>query len=153
MTASKGHIVALDPKRLGVDPASGYALEWTLLPKKKQDLQLVEEATRGAKAIVLATDPDREGEGISWHLLNHLQVSLQVRVSRGLKTWGLFSDRLLLCLGLHVQTHCSHVPIAGDEHHGSCGTERSCCTATLGINFVLCAYPTCFAMLPLIKQQ
>ncbi|KAK9822969.1 hypothetical protein WJX74_010021 [Apatococcus lobatus] len=73
VTASKGHIVELQSKRMGVDPGSGYALEWELLPKKKQDLQQVEEVTKGANAIVLATDPDREGEGISWHLLNHLQ--------------------------------------------------------------------------------
>ena len=77
VTASKGHIVELEAKRMGVDPGSGYALEWALLPRKKQDVQQVEAVTEGAKAIVLATDPDREGEGIAWHLLNHLQVCSQ----------------------------------------------------------------------------
>ena len=121
MTASKGHIVALDPKRLGVDPASGYALEWTLLPRKKQDLQVVEEATRGAKAIVLATDPDREGEGISWHLLNHLQVSLQVWVPRGPAVRGPAQSWLAAVSGAASLNHCSHAPIAGDEDFGSSG--------------------------------
>ena len=74
VAASKGHIVELASKRMGVDPASGYALEWALLPRKTADLRQVEEVASGAKAIILATDPDREGEGISWHLLNHLQV-------------------------------------------------------------------------------
>ncbi len=63
---------------MGVDPAKGYALEWALLPKKKEDLRLVEEVAAGAKAIILATDPDREGEGISWHLLQHLQVLIHL---------------------------------------------------------------------------
>ncbi len=74
VVASKGHIVELESKHMGVDPSDGYALEWALLPRKKQDLQQVQEAAKGARAIILATDPDREGEGISWHLLNHLQV-------------------------------------------------------------------------------
>ena len=90
---SKGHIVELESKRMGVNPARGYALEWALLPKKKKDLQQVEQVALGARAIILATCPDREGEGISWHLINHLQVRLTF-ACRAKVNWSRFRTQM-----------------------------------------------------------
>jgi DNA topoisomerase-1 len=66
--ASFGHVRDLPPKDGSVDPDSDFAMKWEVDPKSEKHLREITEAVRKADALYLATDPDREGEAISWHV-------------------------------------------------------------------------------------
>ncbi len=66
--SSYGHVRDLDPKKFSVDIDKGFEPHYTVLPEKKQVIADLKKATRKADAVYLATDEDREGEAISWHL-------------------------------------------------------------------------------------
>ena len=80
--ASMGHIVDLapDPKsgRYGVDVDDDYKLEYVIDPKKKDLIHEMKTLLKDSEQLVLATDEDREGESISWHLMNVLKPSCPV---------------------------------------------------------------------------
>ncbi|MBC8645900.1 MAG: type I DNA topoisomerase [Thermoanaerobaculia bacterium] len=71
--ASYGHVRDLPRKGLGVDRNDSYQPTYEVLQGKEKTLQELKKATRGAPAVYLATDPDREGEAISWHLREALR--------------------------------------------------------------------------------
>lgn len=66
--ASYGHVRDLVPKEGAVDPAHGFAMRYLELEKSARHVDAISRALRKAKALYLATDPDREGEAIAWHL-------------------------------------------------------------------------------------
>ncbi|HVF36975.1 MAG TPA: DNA topoisomerase, partial [Sphingomicrobium sp.] len=66
--ASYGHVRDLPAKDGSVDPDAGFAMEWETYPDKAKQLKAIADAAKQADALVLATDPDREGEAISWHV-------------------------------------------------------------------------------------
>jgi DNA topoisomerase I len=66
--ASFGHVRDLPPKDGSVDPDNGFAMLWESYADKAKQLKAIADAAKGADALVLATDPDREGEAISWHV-------------------------------------------------------------------------------------
>jgi DNA topoisomerase-1 len=66
--ASYGHVRDLVPKEGAVDPDNGYAMKYQLLEKNEKHVAAIARALGKAKALILATDPDREGEAIAWHL-------------------------------------------------------------------------------------
>ena len=66
--ASYGHVRDLPPKDGSVDPDDGFAMEWETYPDKARQLKAITDAARSADTLILATDPDREGEAISWHV-------------------------------------------------------------------------------------
>jgi DNA topoisomerase-1 len=66
--ASYGHVRDLPAKDGSVDPDSGFAMEWDTYPDKAKQLKAIADAAKNADALILATDPDREGEAISWHV-------------------------------------------------------------------------------------
>src|ERR1041384_1788205 len=70
--ASYGHVRDLPSKDGSVKPAEGVAMEWEFDPKSAKRLSDIAEALKGADRLILATDPDREGEAISWHVLEVL---------------------------------------------------------------------------------
>ncbi len=74
MVASYGHVRDLPSKQGCVDPDAGFAMHWAVPPRAAQHLAAIESGLRGAGTLVLATDPDREGEAISWHVMQELQV-------------------------------------------------------------------------------
>ena len=80
--ASRGHVVDLAPTPktgvYGVDVDNGYELEYVIEPDKSKVLSDLRKALKGAEQLVLATDEDREGESISWHLLNQLKPKCPV---------------------------------------------------------------------------
>jgi DNA topoisomerase-1 len=79
--ASMGHVRDLPKRKLGVDVTSGYVPEYEIVPAKKDTVgELKREAAR-AELVYLATDPDREGEAIAWHLQKALGLEDQ-RVRR-----------------------------------------------------------------------
>ena len=67
-----GHIRDLPLKDLGVDIAKNFAPEYVILPDKKKTVQHIIEEAKKADGVLLATDPDREGEAIAWHVANVL---------------------------------------------------------------------------------
>jgi DNA topoisomerase I len=75
--ASMGHVRDLPPKELGVDVERGFAPSYRLLPKRRQSLLRIREAIAKADRVVLATDPDREGEAIAWHIVEACRPQLQ----------------------------------------------------------------------------
>nr|WP_294170165.1 type I DNA topoisomerase [uncultured Sphingomonas sp.] len=66
--ASYGHVRDLPPKDGSVDPDQGFAMEWETYPDKAKQLKAISDEARKADSLILATDPDREGEAISWHV-------------------------------------------------------------------------------------
>jgi DNA topoisomerase-1 len=66
--ASYGHVRDLPPKDGSVDPDSGFAMEWETYADKAKQLKAITDEAKKADSLILATDPDREGEAISWHV-------------------------------------------------------------------------------------
>jgi DNA topoisomerase-1 len=66
--ASYGHVRDLVPKEGAVDPDNGYAMKYQVLEKNERHVAAIARALGKSKALYLATDPDREGEAIAWHL-------------------------------------------------------------------------------------
>ncbi|MEJ2106003.1 MAG: type I DNA topoisomerase [Acidiferrobacteraceae bacterium] len=66
--ASYGHVRDLIPKQGAVDTDHGFGMKYELIEKNKKHVDAIAKAMKGAEALYLATDPDREGEAISWHL-------------------------------------------------------------------------------------
>ncbi|MGZ8418479.1 MAG: type I DNA topoisomerase [Allosphingosinicella sp.] len=66
--ASYGHVRDLPPKDGSVDPDDGFAMEWETYADKTRQLKAITDEAKKADALILATDPDREGEAISWHV-------------------------------------------------------------------------------------
>ena len=66
--ASYGHVRDLPPKDGSVRPDDGFAMDWELYGDKLKRIKEITDAAKGADRLILATDPDREGEAISWHV-------------------------------------------------------------------------------------
>ena len=66
--ASYGHVRDLPPKDGSVDPDDGFAMLWENYPDKAKQLKAIGDEAKKADTLILATDPDREGEAISWHV-------------------------------------------------------------------------------------
>ncbi|MEM1131716.1 MAG: type I DNA topoisomerase [Pseudomonadota bacterium] len=71
--ASYGHVRDLPPKDGSVDPDDGFAMTWQNYGDKTKQLKAITDAAKESSRVVLATDPDREGEAISWHVLEVLK--------------------------------------------------------------------------------
>ena len=73
VVASFGHIRDLPAKNGSVDPEANFRMIWEVDPKSNKRINDVANALKGASKLILATDPDREGEAISWHVLEVLK--------------------------------------------------------------------------------
>ncbi|MBU6289022.1 MAG: type I DNA topoisomerase [Chloroflexi bacterium] len=71
--ASLGHVRDLPKRRLGVDLEDGFSPSYVVPTEKKELVKELATLARGASELLLATDPDREGEAIAWHLLQAVQ--------------------------------------------------------------------------------
>src|ERR1700760_376000 len=71
--ASFGHVRDLPAKNGSVDPEANFQMIWEIDPKAASRLNDIAKALKGADKLILATDPDREGEAISWHVLEVLK--------------------------------------------------------------------------------
>ena len=82
--ASFGHIRDLPSKDGSVLPDEDFAMTWELSPGGKKRLQDIVKAVKEADTIVLASDPDREGEAIAWHILEELKAKklLKERINK-----------------------------------------------------------------------
>lgn len=73
IVASYGHVRDLLPKEGAVDPAHHFAMRYELIEKNEKHVATIVSAMKKADALYLATDPDREGEAISWHIYTILK--------------------------------------------------------------------------------
>jgi len=82
--ASFGHVRDLPPKDGSVDPDHGFAMEWQVSPDRSKQLRAIADEAKKADTLILATDPDREGEAISWHVQEVLRQkkALPAKVQR-----------------------------------------------------------------------
>ena len=71
--ASYGHVRDLVPKEGAVDPERGFAMRYDLIEKNEKHVEAIAKAAKAADTLYLATDPDREGEAISWHIAEILR--------------------------------------------------------------------------------
>ena len=77
--ASYGHVRDLPAKDGSVRPDEDFAMSWDVDLKSAKRLNDIADALKGADHLILATDPDREGEAISWHVLEVLQKKKAIR--------------------------------------------------------------------------
>ena len=75
--ASYGHVRDLPPKDGSVDTEHGFEMTWEIAADSKKHVRAIAEALKTDDTLILATDPDREGEAISWHLQEALASSLK----------------------------------------------------------------------------
>ena len=76
--ASYGHVRDLIPKEGAVDPDNDFAMKYEVIDKNERHVSAIGKALTRAEALYLATDPDREGEAISWHLFKLLKARRKI---------------------------------------------------------------------------
>ncbi len=77
--ASYGHVRDLIPKEGAVDPSDNFKMKYQVIERNDRHVQAISKALKTADALYLATDPDREGEAISWHLYELLKSRRQLK--------------------------------------------------------------------------
>ncbi len=71
--ASVGHVRDLVPENGSVDTKNNFEMRWQIMPGKEKKIKLITDEVKKADAVYLASDPDREGEAIAWHILDILK--------------------------------------------------------------------------------
>ena len=74
--ASYGHVRDLPPKDGSVDTDNGFGMKWEVAADSRKHIRAITEALKSHDTLILATDPDREGEAISWHLQEALAPAI-----------------------------------------------------------------------------
>lgn len=72
ITSSMGHIVDLPSSRVSIDIANNFAPRYKIIPGKEKILKQLKKSAKGKEIVYIATDPDREGEAIGWHIKESL---------------------------------------------------------------------------------
>ena len=72
--ASVGHVRDLVPENGSVDTEHDFAMRWQIMPGKEKQIKQITDELKKADAVYLASDPDREGEAIAWHILDILKA-------------------------------------------------------------------------------
>ncbi len=80
LAASMGHVRDLPPRQLGVDVEAGFEPSYTVMKDKATVVKELRSAAKKADTVYLATDPDREGEAIAWHLVEALGLKDPQRI-------------------------------------------------------------------------
>ena len=73
VVASVGHVRDLVPESGSVDIQNNFEPKWQIMPGKEKQIKLISDELKKADAVYLASDPDREGEAIAWHILDILK--------------------------------------------------------------------------------
>src|ERR1700716_2161869 len=77
--ASYGHVRDLVPKEGAVDPEHDFAMKYQVVERNQKHVDAISRALKKATSLYLATDPDREGEAISWHLYELLKAQGELK--------------------------------------------------------------------------
>ena len=104
--ASMGHVRDLPRSRLGVDLDNDFVPSYVIMTKKKKMVSKLKKAAKKMKCIYLATDPDREGEAICWHLEWILRKSFKGDIRR--VTFNEITPAAVRESFLHAHT-CGHL--------------------------------------------
>ena len=72
--ASVGHVRDLVPENGSVDTENNFKMKWQIMPGKEKQIKLITDELKKADSVYVASDPDREGEAIAWHLLDILKA-------------------------------------------------------------------------------
>jgi DNA topoisomerase-1 len=83
--ASYGHVRDLPPKDGSVDPDNDFDMKWEVATDSRKHVAAIADALKSDDALILATDPDREGEAISWHLKEALTKRRSIKKSTDVK--------------------------------------------------------------------
>ncbi|MBN2759318.1 MAG: DNA topoisomerase I, partial [Rhodobacteraceae bacterium] len=83
--ASYGHVRDLPPKDGSVDTEHDFDMKWEVASDSRKHLKAISDALKDDNELILATDPDREGEAISWHLTEALTKSKALKASTPVK--------------------------------------------------------------------
>src|SRR5205823_2920354 len=78
--ASMGHVRDLPKNRLGVDVEHNFEPSYTVIPERKDHISQLKKAASTSRNVYLASDPDREGEAIAWHLVHALGLKNAQRI-------------------------------------------------------------------------
>lgn len=73
VVASVGHVRDLVPENGSVDTTNNFQMRWQIMPGKEKQIKMIVDLVKKADAVYLASDPDREGEAIAWHILDILK--------------------------------------------------------------------------------
>mgnify|MGYP001448163879 CR=1 FL=1 len=79
VVASVGHVRDLPSKRMAVDIANDFRPEYEIMPGKKTIMQNLKRLAKNSEIVYLATDPDREGEAISWHIMEAISAKITAK--------------------------------------------------------------------------
>ena len=82
--ATVGHIRDLPVKNIGIDTEHGFEPHYVTIPGKEKTVAELKSAAKTAKAVFIATDPDREGEAIAWHVQQQIKGKLAPPIKRAL---------------------------------------------------------------------
>src|SRR5438309_8703514 len=80
--ATVGHLRDLPKRELGVDVENGFTPKYVTIKEKAKTLAEIKKAAKAADRVLLATDPDREGEAIAWHVASQLASGAGGKVGR-----------------------------------------------------------------------
>jgi len=80
--ATIGHVRDLPEKKMGIDIENGFEPEYVTIPGKEKTVADLKSAAKDAREIFLATDPDREGEAIAWHVAQQIKTKNGVPIRR-----------------------------------------------------------------------
>ena len=83
--ASYGHVRDLPPKDGSVDPEDDFAMKWEIAADSRKHVKAIADALKDDPSLILATDPDREGEAISWHLQEALTARKAIKKTTEVK--------------------------------------------------------------------
>jgi len=72
--SSKGHLIDLPKTKLGIDIENNFKPEYVVIPKQRSVVRELQKSVKGKEKVFLATDPDREGEAIAWHIAQKLNI-------------------------------------------------------------------------------
>ena len=83
--ASYGHVRDLRPKEGAVDPDADFEMHYEVIERNEKHVERIAKAMKRADSLYLATDPDREGEAIAWHLVeilrnHHVRIILLIHL-------------------------------------------------------------------------
>ena len=93
VTASYGHVIDLPKTKLGIDIENNFEPQYKVIKGKGEILKKLKEKSKKASAVYLASDQDREGEAIAWHIANYINQPDKIKRIE-------FNEKKSIALGL-----------------------------------------------------
>merc|ERR1711916_333675 len=78
LAASNGHVIDLPKNKLGIDVDNNFSPEYVVIEGREKILKNLKDLAKKSNEIILASDPDREGESIAWHIANYIKAPKKI---------------------------------------------------------------------------